>query len=67
MLDRAKLTYHSTARQAASIARLAGVDRLFLGHYSTRYKDPAPLLNEAREVFPESYLSQEGETIRLKE
>jgi ribonuclease Z len=67
MLERAELTYHSTATQAASIARLAGVDRLLLGHYSTRYKDPAPLLNEAREVFQESYLSQEGETIRLKE
>lgn len=67
MLERAELTYHSTARQAASIARLAGVDRLLLGHYSTRYKDLSPLLDEAREVFQESYLSQEGETISLKE
>ena len=67
MKDRAALTHHSTARDAATIASKAGVKKLLLGHYSTRYKDPQPLLDEALLVFKESYLSQEGETISLME
>jgi ribonuclease Z len=67
MKDRARLTNHSTASDAARIANLANVKKLLLGHYSTRYSDLAPLLLEARQVFAESYLSQEGETISLKE
>ncbi len=63
MADRAAHTFHSTAEEAARIAKAAGVDKLLLGHYSTRYKDPSILLDEARSVFKESYLSQEGETI----
>ena len=58
--DRAKLYYHSTARQAATIAQKAGVGKLLLGHYSARYNDEKVLLQEAREVFAESYLSDEG-------
>ncbi len=67
MKDRARLTNHSTASDAARIANLANVKKLLLGHYSTRYSDLAPLLLEARQAFAESYLSQEGETISLKE
>lgn len=67
MKDRAALTHHSTATEAATIAKLAGAKKLLLGHYSTRYKDLTPLLSEARVVFKETYLSQEGETITLKE
>jgi ribonuclease Z len=67
MKDRAALTYHSTASEAAMIARKAGVKKLLLGHYSTRYKDPQPLLQEAQLIFQETYLSHEGETISLKE
>lgn len=59
---RASLTYHSTAKQAASIAKEANVKKLLLGHYSTRYQDLDPLLNEAKEVFLGSELSIEGET-----
>ena len=50
---------HSTARQAALVARAAGVRRLLLGHYSSRYDDESILLRQAREVFPESYLTNE--------
>lgn len=57
---RAKLYYHSTARQAALVAKEAGVGKLLLGHYSARYNDETLLLGEARAVFPESYLSNEG-------
>ena len=57
---RAKLYYHSTAEQAAMVARDAHVGKLLLGHYSARYDDESELLDEARSIFPESYLSDEG-------
>ena len=57
---RARETMHSTAAEAATIARDAGVGALLLGHFSSRYKDPAPLLLEALEVFPRVALSEEG-------
>ncbi|HIX75767.1 MAG TPA: ribonuclease Z [Candidatus Parabacteroides intestinipullorum] len=59
-LARAKETFHSTARQAATIACEAGVKRLVIGHYSARYENTAFLLDEAREVFPETILGNEG-------
>lgn len=62
---RAKETLHSTARQAATIARDAGAKHLLLGHFSSRYKDLAPLLNEAREVFPRTDLSEEGVAVPI--
>ena len=67
MEDRAKLTFHSTASQAATIAREAKVGKLLLGHYSTRYRDPTPLLHEAKKIFQDTELSIEGETIYLPE
>lgn len=50
---------HSTARQAAMVARDAGVQQLILGHYSSRYENEKILLDEAREVFENSRLSDE--------
>lgn len=67
MEDRAALTHHSTATQAATIAKKANAGKLLLGHYSTRYKDLSPLQQEARLIFEETYLTHEGETISLKE
>jgi ribonuclease Z len=64
---KASETLHSTALQAASIAKLAGVNKLFLGHYSARYKDLTPLLTEARTVFENSYLAVEGDQIVIDE
>lgn len=52
--------YHSTAKQAAEIARLAGAKQLMLGHYSSRYNDEAILQKEAAEVFENTILAKEG-------
>jgi ribonuclease Z len=56
-------TLHSTAEQAASMARIAGVERLLLGHFSARYRDLAPILDEAKKVFGNCSLATEGEEI----
>ncbi|WP_194973228.1 ribonuclease Z [Aquiflexum lacus] len=61
-VERAGSTFHSTARQAALIAKSAGVKKLLLGHYSSRYKDLSILSEQAKEEFTESYLSEEGIT-----
>ena len=57
---RAKETCHSSARQAAMIARAAHVKKLVIAHFSARISDETILLREAREVFPETMLANEG-------
>ncbi len=51
--------YHSTARQAAQVAADSAVGQLLLGHYSSRYDDETVLLEEAKKVFPHSFLTTE--------
>jgi ribonuclease Z len=51
---------HSTAIEAASIAAKARVKKLMIGHFSARYEDIGPLLEEARKVFPETFAAEEG-------
>lgn len=51
--------FHSTAAQAAMVARDAKVGKLVLGHYSSRYDDEKCLLNEAKAIFEKTYLSNE--------
>ncbi|SEA20608.1 ribonuclease Z [Segatella bryantii] len=58
--DRARLYYHSTSKQAASVARDAGAKQLLLGHYSARYIDESKILAEAKAIFPNSKLTDEG-------
>ena len=57
--------YHSTARQAALVARDAGAGKLLLGHYSSRYEDENVLLNEAKQVFENSFLCDEQMVFEL--
>ena len=49
--DLAEMWTHSTAMQAATVARDAGAARLLITHFSARHGDPAPLVEEARTVF----------------
>lgn len=63
--DRARTTFHSTSRQAASIAMKANVGKLLLGHYSSRYKDLSPILDQAKQVFGNTFLSEEGVTYSI--
>lgn len=62
---RAKETFHSTARQAAEIARMAKVKRLLIGHYSARYEEISQLKREADEIFNGTMLGNEGMRISL--
>lgn len=65
--ERAFDTYHSTARQAATLALKAEARRLLIGHFSARYKDLTPLLLEAKQVFDNTHLALEGKTIGILE
>ena len=63
MLQNAEKYCHSTARQAAMVARDAGVGKLLLGHYSSRYEDENVLLTQAREIFENTRLTNEMDVI----
>ncbi|WDF68219.1 ribonuclease Z [Sphingobacterium oryzagri] len=60
MVDRAKETFHTTSLEAGEVAKTMGAKKLLLGHYSARYKDLQPLLQESRTVFSNTELSEEG-------
>lgn len=64
-IDLARRMFHSTARQAAEVAAAAEVKKLVLGHFSSRYPDMGLLLAEAREVFPEAELAEEGKIFEI--
>jgi len=53
-------TGHSTAKQAAKIAKKAKADLLILGHFSSRYKEYSTHQNEAKEIFENTVLAEEG-------
>lgn len=59
-LERAMETMHTTALQAGMIAKMAGVKKLIIGHFSSRYDDLNVLLNEARTQFEHTYIGEEG-------
>jgi ribonuclease Z len=64
--ERAVETGHSTAREAATVARDAGARRLLLTHFSARYsRDPSPLDREAKEVFRDTMIAKDGMEIEV--
>ena len=65
MIKRAEFTHHSTAKQAATIAQMAEVGQLVIGHYSARYTDFSDHLKEAQAVFPDTQLATEGKVFSL--
>lgn len=64
--DRAKATLHSTAKQAAQIAKQANVGRLMMGHFSARYDSGVEHVKEAKTVFEMSFAAEDGETYILE-
>jgi ribonuclease Z len=67
MADEAVERGHSTAAEAARVARDAGVARLLITHYSPRYEDPEPLLAEARSVFPNTMAARDLLEVQVSE
>lgn len=62
---RAPATFHSTAREAAQLAALAGAQKLIIGHFSSRYKTVEGHLQQAKSVFAETELALEGEQFEV--
>ena len=65
MADMAEKTFHSTTIQAAQCALEAGVGRLLVGHYSSRYPSVDFFLDELRAIFPESYLAHDLDVVDI--
>jgi ribonuclease Z len=63
--DLAAITGHSTTLDAAKTALNAGVGSLIIGHFSARYKDISPLVDEARTLFPKTYPAIDGKTYEV--
>jgi ribonuclease Z len=63
--ERAKEHFHSSASQAATIAKLANAGKLIIGHFSARYKNIDPLLEQARKVFPNTEAAEDGMVISI--
>lgn len=61
----AREKFHCTAYDAAQIAKKAKVKKLMLGHYSARYDDLNPLLDEASKIFENTLLAEEGKTYEV--
>lgn len=66
MSEKAKERGHSTTIDAATIAKKANAKKLILGHYSTRYHDLMPLLEEARTVFENTELGIDGKKFKVE-
>lgn len=63
--ERAKERYHSTAAQAALLASAAGVGRLLLGHFSSKYTDLDAFYTEASVIFSNSVVTKEGDVYEV--
>lgn len=65
MADMAEKTFHSTTIQAATVAREAGVKRLIVGHFSSRYPSVDFYLDQIRVIFPDALLANDGDVIEI--
>ncbi len=65
--DLAKQTFHSTARQAALVAKESQAGKLLLGHFSARYKDDRLFEQEARTIFSNSFTVNDGDRFKVEE
>jgi ribonuclease Z len=63
--DRAEERFHSTTKQAALLAQKAGVKKLLLGHFSSKYDTLEEFEAEAKEVFTNTELALEGVTYKV--
>jgi ribonuclease Z len=63
---RASETFHSTATQAAMLAKKSNVGQLMIGHFSARYKNVSALLSEAQEIFENTIAAEEGLKIPIQ-
>ena len=64
--QRAAETYHSTAKQAATIAKKANAKKLLLGHFSAKYDDLSSFAIEAKTIFPNAEIAEEGKYFEVK-
>ena len=64
--QKATQRYHSTAAQAAMVARDAQAGKLIIGHYSSRYDNESVLLDEAQAVFPNTVLAKENLCVKVE-
>jgi ribonuclease Z len=60
MRDKAYERFHTTTKQAAELARKAKVKKLLIGHFSSKYSSLEQFESESREVFPNTFLAEEG-------
>ena len=65
MTEMAEKTFHSTTIQAATVAREAGVKRLIVGHFSSRYPSVDFYLDQIKTIFPEAMLANDGDVIEI--
>lgn len=59
-------TFHSTGKDAATVAKRAQAGQLLIGHFSARYKDYSPILEEARKIFPPTIAIDEGNVFNVE-
>ena len=65
MEEMAQKNFHSTTLQAAKVALEAGVGRLLVGHYSSRFPSVDFFLDELRSVFPDTDLASDGDVVEI--
>jgi ribonuclease Z len=66
LIERAELTFHSTASQAASQAKNANVEQLYIGHFSSRYSETKRLEDQAKSIFNKTFAVYDGFKFKIE-